>query len=134
MNKDEFYDLFYKVTTDPPSTEYGFDQDWELWDWYDFIMPPDTLFSMTNSWLVKGVRIYIEHNDQKYLEWTRGEVGDFEQINVGETEDYWWFFAINTDVSECQLGKLKKENYDYTQEELLEGFVNYCANYGPKYS
>jgi len=132
MDKDEFYNLFADVTTDPVSVERWINEGKTV-NWFNMVMPGNTLFSMINNSFVQGLEYYIKGWGEGYIAWTRGKVGGFEHIAVGLTENYYWCFALSEDSSEGQLGKLDKDICE-NKEELLEGFVNYCNNCGPKYS
>lgn len=136
MDRDDFYNLFTEVTTHPPSYEWW--QDEGMLSWLDVVVPNNALFSAVCSHLMKGVRLYISFGGGAIGEGSgirSGKLNDtFRWAEVCETKDYYWFFALNDDVSDCQLGKLEKKDISCTKRELLEGFIDYCNHYGPKYS
>ena len=127
MNSEEFSDLFEEITCDPTSIERYLNA--RRVEWFDMIMPTETLFDMINNDFVRGLEYYLTGYGEEYLKWTRGKVGPYEHIAVAATKKHWWVIAHSEDSSEGKLGKLGKGMCE-NKEELLEGFVNYCANRG----
>lgn len=128
MTKEEFRSLFGEVTSYIASLEYYLYEEKSEYTWFDLLIPDNTLVAMVNSNLVRGVWYYLKAEGSVLEVWGGPpEANDwFEEISLCETYNHYWFLAFNADVSECVLGKLRKEDVTQSEEELFDGFVNYC--------
>lgn len=142
MDRKEFTDLFYEITPDPSSIERWSEKD-RLQNWFDMVLPDNTLLSMVNDWLTKGIRTYVDSRCEKRM-LSMEDHGPFEEVYAAytisknlaeEPVKLYWFFGLNEDSSECMIGKLNGNKVkEYELEDLFEGFMNCCENYGSKCS